>query len=94
MASNRTTKSVIPAGWVNKKTMAASLGISVQAFGKWGVLPVARVGRESFFTVEDVVAYCIAQDRKKRSKHQPGRRNSRKPVGVSATEENSRDEHH
>jgi hypothetical protein len=34
-------------GWLNKSRMAASLGISVQAFDKWGVQPVERIGRES-----------------------------------------------
>lgn len=41
--------------WLNKSEMAKSNGISVQAFDKWGVAPVARVGREAFFTVEDVL---------------------------------------
>jgi phage terminase Nu1 subunit (DNA packaging protein) len=35
--------------------MAASLGISVQAFDKWGVKPVERIGREAFFTAHAVV---------------------------------------
>lgn len=42
-------------GWLNKSEMAASLGISVQAFDKWGVKPVERIGREAFFTVQAVV---------------------------------------
>lgn len=41
--------------WLNKTAMAASLGISVQAFDKWGVTPVARVGRSVYFTVSDVL---------------------------------------
>jgi len=35
--------------------MAASLSISGAAFDKWKVQPVARIGREAFFTVADVV---------------------------------------
>lgn len=41
--------------WLNKKSMADSLGISVQAFDKWGVKPVAKIGRESFYDVRSVV---------------------------------------
>lgn len=42
-------------GWLNKSELATSLGISVQALNKWGLQPIARIGRESFFTVETVV---------------------------------------
>lgn len=42
-------------GWLNKSEMAASLGISVQAFDKWGVQPVERIGREAFYTAQSVV---------------------------------------
>ncbi len=52
MAKNETTKQP---GWLNKSEMAKSLGISPQAFDKWGVEPVARVGREAFYRVQDVV---------------------------------------
>lgn len=41
--------------WLNKKQMAASIGISVQAFDKWGVEPVAKIGREYFYEVGDVI---------------------------------------
>ncbi len=41
--------------WINKKDLAARLGISVQALGKWGVEPVGKVGREVFFTLRDVI---------------------------------------
>lgn len=44
------------AHWLNKSQMASSLGISVQAFDKWGVQPVAKLGREAFYEVRDVVA--------------------------------------
>ncbi|BBM66345.1 protein convertase [Vibrio alfacsensis] len=54
--------------WLNKSTMADSLGISVQAFDKWGVKPVAKVGRSVYFTVADVL-----HNRKQNEveKHQP-----------------------
>ena len=42
-------------GWLNKSEMSESLGISTQAFDKWGVEPVARIGRETFFDVRSVV---------------------------------------
>lgn len=50
-----TKKTEIQPGWINKSQMAASLGISTQAFEKWGVQPVAKIGRESFFRCSDVV---------------------------------------
>ena len=52
MSKNETTRQP---GWLNKSEMAKSLGISPQAFDKWGVEPVARVGREAFYRVQDVV---------------------------------------
>ncbi|QGW77765.1 DNA-packaging protein [Pseudomonas alkylphenolica] len=42
--------------WLNKTRMAASLGISVQAFDKWGVQPVARIGKEAFYDTKCVLA--------------------------------------
>lgn len=42
-------------GWLNKSEMADSLGISTQAFDKWGVEPIARIGREAFFDARSVV---------------------------------------
>jgi phage terminase Nu1 subunit (DNA packaging protein) len=51
--------------WLNKKNMADSLGITVQAFDKWGVTPVAKIGREAFFDVRSVVD--------NRLKHQGGK---------------------
>lgn len=46
--------------WLNKAQMAASLGISTQAFEKWGVPQAAAIGREVFFTVDDVLANRLA----------------------------------
>lgn len=51
--------------WLNKKSMADSLGITVQAFDKWGVTPVAKIGREAFFDARSVVD--------NRLKHQGGK---------------------
>lgn len=56
MSKNETTKQ---RGWLNKSEMASSLGISPQAFDKWGVEPVSRIGREAFYAVQDVVANRI-----------------------------------
>ncbi|MBK3511283.1 terminase small subunit [Pseudomonas sp. MF6747] len=54
MSSKITTITRQP-GWLNKKNMADSLGISVQAFDKWDVAPVAKIGRESFYDVRSVL---------------------------------------
>lgn len=62
MAKNETTKE---RGWLNKSDMALSLGISPQAFDKWGVQPVARIGRESFYRVFDVVQNRIDHSARK-----------------------------
>lgn len=52
-------------GWLNKSDMAASLGISTQAFDKWKVSPVAKVGRSVYYTVADVVANRLSKTQKK-----------------------------
>lgn len=41
--------------YLNKKDMAASLRISVQAFDKWNVEAVERRGREAFYDVRTVL---------------------------------------
>jgi len=51
--------------WLNKSEMAASLGISVQALDKWGIKPVARIGREAFFDVRSVLDNRLAQAARK-----------------------------
>lgn len=48
-------------GWLNKSEMADSLGISTQAFDKWGVEPIARIGRETFFDARSVVANRVGR---------------------------------
>jgi phage terminase Nu1 subunit (DNA packaging protein) len=42
-------------GLVNKSTLVSSLGISSQAFDKWGVDAREKRGRENFYAVADVV---------------------------------------
>ena len=56
-------------GWLNKSEMAASLGISVQAFDKWGVEPESKIGRESFYSAKSVLANRLQHDKQKQ---QPG----------------------
>ncbi|MGX9996665.1 terminase small subunit [Vibrio sp. JZG120] len=48
--------------WLKKSDMAASLGISFQAFDKWGVKPVAKVGRSVYYTVADVVHNRVSHE--------------------------------
>ncbi|OCH31826.1 DNA-packaging protein [Aliivibrio fischeri] len=48
--------------WLNKSAMAASLGISVQAFDKWGVEPIAKVGRSVYYTVANVVHNRVSHE--------------------------------
>ena len=55
--------------WLNKTRMAASLGISVQAFDKWGVEPVARIGKEAFYDTRSVVDNRL---KNQSGKQQPG----------------------
>ena len=62
MAKIETTKQ---RGWLNKSDMASSLGISPQAFEKWGVDPVERIGRETFYRVQDVLENRIAHSLRK-----------------------------
>lgn len=56
-------------GWLNKSEMSGSLGISTQAFDKWGVDPVARIGREAFFDTRSVLDNRL---RRLEAKPQPG----------------------
>ena len=55
--------------WLNKKNMAESLGISVQAFDKWGVEPIAKIGRESFYDTRAVLDNRLQHQT---GKQQPG----------------------
>lgn len=49
------SKSKKELGLVNKTTLVSSLGISSQAFDKWGVNAREKRGRENFYAVFDVV---------------------------------------
>ena len=68
MSSKITTITRQP-GWLNKKNMADSLGITVQALDKWGVKPVQKIGRESFYDVRSVLDNRLQHQS---GKHQPG----------------------
>lgn len=56
---------------LNKSDMATSLGISVQAFDKYGIKPVERRGREVLYDVKSVVDYRVANELQKVKKQQP-----------------------
>jgi phage terminase Nu1 subunit (DNA packaging protein) len=68
MSSKITTITRQP-GWLNKKNMADSLGISVQAFDKWDVPAVAKIGRESFYDARSVLDNRLQHQT---GKQQPG----------------------
>lgn len=55
-------------GLVNKSTLVMSLGISSQAFDKWGVKPRSKRGRENFYSVGDVVQNRLDNAEKIQSK--------------------------
>lgn len=42
-------------GWLNKQDMAASCGISLTGFDKWAIEPVAKIGRNTYYRVVDVL---------------------------------------
>lgn len=48
-------------GWITKNEMVASCGITPTAFDKWGIEPVARIGRNVYFRVADVIANRLAR---------------------------------
>jgi phage terminase Nu1 subunit (DNA packaging protein) len=41
--------------WLNKIQLTQSLGISGTAFDKWKIEPIARIGRENFYSVRQVL---------------------------------------
>ena len=55
---------------LNKGDMASSIGISVQAFDKWGVPPVERRGREVFYDVKTVLE--IDRERQRQNQQSTG----------------------
>lgn len=52
-------------GQLNRSETAASLGISVQAFDRWGVEPVSKVGRETFYDMRSVLDNRLEHQEKK-----------------------------
>lgn len=50
---------------LNKTDLCKSLGISTQAFDKWDVPVHSKKGRECLYTMADVVANRVANERKK-----------------------------
>ncbi|NRA62343.1 MAG: terminase small subunit [Psychrobium sp.] len=54
MSATKTNSKIEPF-WLNKSQMAASAGLTVQCFDRWGVEPTARVGRSAYFLVSDVI---------------------------------------
>lgn len=46
--------------WLNKNQAAKSIGISARAFSDWNVKPVARIGREVFYTFRDILDNRLA----------------------------------
>lgn len=62
--SNQNKQEIQP-HWLNKSAMAASLGISVQAFDKWGVRSVCKIGRSVYFDVRSVLDNRRAHDEAK-----------------------------
>lgn len=65
MAKKKATRKRKLPHWLNKKEMAASIGISVQAFGNWKIDPVAKIGRETFYTVDDVLDFYVERELKR-----------------------------
>lgn len=55
--------------WLNKTQMSKALGISTQAFDKWGVDPVGKAGRETFFLVANVVDNRLEYHNQKHPTH-------------------------
>lgn len=58
-------------GWLNKSAMAASLGISVQAFDKWGVEPIQRIGTSAYFDARSVLDNRLAYEARKQQQSAP-----------------------
>ncbi|GAA3704260.1 DNA-packaging protein [Oceanisphaera sediminis] len=57
--------------WLNKKQMAASCGISVQAFDKWGVKPISKIGNSVYFDARSVVDNRLDNERGKQQPELP-----------------------
>jgi phage terminase Nu1 subunit (DNA packaging protein) len=48
--------------WQNQKNAAAGQGVSTQAFARWGVEPVAKIGRNAYYLPSDITAYLVARE--------------------------------
>lgn len=46
--------------WLNKSQAAKSIGIAARSFSDWNVKPVARIGREVFYTFKDILDNRLA----------------------------------
>lgn len=64
---------IVEPHWLNRKQMAAALGISVVAFDTWGVKPAAQRHErgESFYVVRDVLDNRLEWQRKRLEKAAP-----------------------
>lgn len=41
--------------WLTQSQMADACGVSVQAFQRWGIEPIAKCGRSKYYLVSDVI---------------------------------------
>lgn len=56
-------------GWINQKDLALSCGVSVRTLRNWDLEPVAKIGRDTFYTVADVIENRLAAHQQKEGKH-------------------------
>nr|BDD45216.1 hypothetical protein 22 [Saccharospirillaceae bacterium] len=69
MAKTKTEPTSRQPGWLNQSELASSLGISVQALKRWGLQPIAKIGRESFYTAAQAVDNRVEHALNKQGKH-------------------------
>lgn len=63
------TAQVIPQDeWLNQGQLLKSLGVSLSAFQRWGVRPVAKIGRSAYYTVRDVLDNRLAHQANERQR--------------------------
>jgi phage terminase Nu1 subunit (DNA packaging protein) len=72
-------------GLINKSTLVASLGISSQAFDKWGVESREKRGRENFYSIYDVLQNRIDNALSNQSK--PGVKKPSKSTSIDQLNE-------
>lgn len=46
--------------WLNRKHAARACRVSVQSFDAWGIKPVAKIGRETFYLAADIIENRVA----------------------------------